>query len=117
MVTTTAGFVPGRVLTTTEAREAAPQLAQRFHAEGVNAGIVFFGPHRRPDAAIVPAALLELLAPYLEDVVAAEVIRERRLHDTGDRLTLAQLDARHGIDSESVAAEMEFLRRSLTAPS
>jgi hypothetical protein len=116
MSSTVADFTPNRVLTTTEAREAAPQLAQRFHDEGVSAGVVFFGPHRRPDAAIVPAALLELLAPYLEDLVAAEVIRERRLQDDAERLTLAELDERHGFDSASVAAEMEFLR-SLTAPS
>ena len=63
-------FKATRVLTTTEAREAIPSIAQRCHDQGIEAGIVFYGPQRRPEAAIIPVALLEALAPYLEDVFA-----------------------------------------------
>jgi hypothetical protein len=113
MVKPVLSFSPSRVLTTTEAREAAPALAQRFHEEGVEAGIVFYGPHRRPDAAIVPAALLEALAPYLEDLAVANEVRRRREEDTGERLSLAELDAKHGFTPEAVADEAAALRREL----
>ena len=80
-------FEAPEILTTTEARTGLSKLAAGFREEGIEAGIVFFGPHRRPDGAIVPAALLEALAPHLEDIVIAEGVRRRRAEDTGERLT------------------------------
>lgn len=106
-------FTPTRVLTTTEAREAIPSIAQRCHDEGIDAGIVFYGPQRRAEAAIIPVALLEALAPYLEDVALAETLRQRRAEDTGVRHTLAELDEVHGFDQADVGAAKDQLRRDL----
>ncbi|MGH3370293.1 MAG: hypothetical protein ACRDPR_09845 [Nocardioidaceae bacterium] len=106
-------FAPATVLTTTEARTQLPSLAESFRTEGVEAGVVFFGPHRHPDGAIVPAALLEALAPYLEDLVVAERVRQRLADDTGERLSLRQLDERLGLDRADVESEAAALRAEL----
>lgn len=100
---------PPKVLTTTEARTGLPKLAAEFHADGIEAGIVFFGPHRRPDGAIVPAAMLSALAPYLEDIVIAERVRRRRAEDTGERVTVEELIAASPFATDEVAAEADRL--------
>ena len=106
-------FKATKVLTTTEAREAIPSIARRCHDQGIAAGIVFYGPQRRPEAAIIPVALLEALAPYLEDVVLAETLRLRRAEDSGVRHTLDELDDIHGFDQADVETAKEQLRRDL----
>jgi hypothetical protein len=106
-------FHATNVLTTTEAREAIPRIAQRCHDQGIGAGIVFYGPQRRAEAAIIPIALLEALAPYLEDVVLAETLRLRKADDTGVRYTLDELDAEHGFVRAEVETAKEQLRRDL----
>ena len=106
-------LTPARVLTTTEAREAIPGIARRCHDEGIDAGIVFYGPQRRAQAAIVPIALLEALAPFLEDVVLAETLRQRRAEDSGVRRTLVELDLVHGFDADDVEAAKDQLRRDI----
>jgi antitoxin StbD len=110
------GVTPGWlrvVLNTSEAREAAPELARRYREQGINGEVVFFGSHRRPDAAVVPAALLEALAPYLEDLVVAERVRERLRADDGTRVSLAELDRRNRWTAGDIAAEAADLRREL----
>ncbi|MBK5224176.1 MAG: hypothetical protein JJE52_15140 [Acidimicrobiia bacterium] len=106
---------PTKVLTTTEARTGLPKLAAAFHAEGIEGGIVFFGPHRRPDGAIVPAAMLAALAPYLEDIVIAERVRQRRATDTGERITMAELIAGGRFDADEVSAEADKFAAELGA--
>ena len=113
MVSPVLSFSPTKVLTTTEAREAIPAIAKRCHDEGIDAGIVFYGPQRRAEAAIIPIALLEALAPYLEDIALAETLRQRRAQDNGVRHTLAELDALHGFDSAAVDADKVQLQRDL----
>lgn len=106
-------FSPTTVLTTTEAREAVPRLAQRFHREGIAAGIVYYGPQRQPHAAIVPIELLEALAPFVEDLVVAEALRSRRREDSGVRYSLAELDEIHGFGAERIEEEVAQLERDL----
>lgn len=113
MVAPALTLTPTRVLTTTEAREAIPSIALRCHELGIDAGIVFYGPQRRAEAAIIPVALLEALAPFLEDVALAETLRLRRAEDTGVRHTLAELDELHGFDPAAVDAAKDQLRRDL----
>ena len=113
MVAPVLNFRATKVLTTTEAREAMPSIAKQCHDEGINAGIVFYGPQRRPEAAIIPVALLEALAPYLEDVVLAETLRLRKAEDSGERYTLDELDAAHGFDHADVEEAKDQLRRDL----
>lgn len=105
----TASTVPRNVLTVTEAREAAPGLAREFRDKGIAGGVVFFGSHRRPDAAIVPGALLEALEPYLEDLVIAERVRGRS-DDDGETMTLAELDEAVGFNAEEVGLAAKELR-------
>jgi antitoxin StbD len=113
MASPISSFAPTRVLTTTEAREAMPGIAQRFHQEGLGSEIVFYGAHRRAEAAIVPVALLEALAPYLEDLVLAETLRARRSEDTGIRYTLDELDDVLEFDRDAVASAKAQLARDL----
>lgn len=97
------------VLSVTEARKALPQLARSFRGRSSDTGIVFFGSHRRADAAIVPAALIEKLEPYLEDLLIAERVRARSAAREGT-LTLEELDERLGLDPADVeAAKSEIL--------
>ena len=74
---------------------------------------MFYGPQQRAEAAIIPIALLEALAPYLEDIALAETLRQRRAQDNGVRHTLAELDALHGFDSAAVDAAKVQLQRDL----
>lgn len=111
--TSAPALAPTKVLTTTEARTDLPKLAASFHSEGVGAEIVFFGPHRRPDGAIVPAAMLAALAPYLEDIVIAERVRQRRAEDTGERVSVDELIAAGRFTADEVDAEAERLALEL----
>lgn len=95
------------VLSVSEARAAAPAIARRFRTEGITGEVVFFGSHRRPDAAIVPAALLEALGPFLEDLIIAEKVRARAAADSGDRTSLAELDRALGLSEADVADEAD----------
>lgn len=103
---------PRNVLTVTEAREAAPSLARKFRDEGLAGGVVFFGSHRRPDAAIVPGELLEALEPYLEDLVIAQRVRARAA-EGGEAITLDELDEALGFDAEEVELAATELREEL----
>lgn len=104
--------MPSRVLTTSEAREQVPAIAQRFREQGAAAEIVFFGPHRRAEAAIVPLALLEELAPLIEDFLLARRVRER-LASEAARVSLAEVDARLGLSDEELAVAERELRDEL----
>jgi antitoxin StbD len=104
-----ASLRPSHVLTTSEAREQVPALAQRFREQGADAEIVFFGPHRRAAGAIVPIALLEELAPLIEDLLVARRVRERLATDSGQRVSLERLDSRLAITPE----ELQQARRDL----
>ena len=103
---------PRNVLTVTEAREAAPGIAREFRDKGIAGGVVFFGSHRRPDAAIVPGVLLEALEPYLEDLVIAHRVRTRAT-EVGEALTLDELDEAVGFDTEDVELAAKELREEL----
>ncbi len=106
-------FRPTKVLTTTEARESAPELARRFREQGIDSEIVYFGPHRRPDAAIVPAALLEALGPYLEDLIVAERVRARLAADDGSRVSLVEYDRARGRTAIDLEPDVAAMRREL----
>lgn len=103
---------PRNVLTVTEAREAAPGLAREFRDKGIAGGIVFFGSHRRPDAAIVPGELLEALEPYLEDLVIAQRVRIRAVEGS-EAITLDELDEAVGFDADEVELAAKELREEL----
>jgi hypothetical protein len=107
-----ASTTPRHVLTVTEAREAAPRLAREFRDKGIAGGVVFFGSHRRPDAAIVPGELLEVLEPFLEDLVIAQRVRVRAAEGS-EALSLAELDAAVGFDTDEVELATTELRREL----
>jgi hypothetical protein len=92
---------PPTVMATSDLRKELPRIAARCRAEGAEAGIVYFGAYRHADAAIVPAALLDALIPYLEDIAIASRVRDR-LATASVELGLAELDVRLGFDKASV---------------
>ena len=61
-------------------------------------GSVLFGSRRRPEAAIVPYELIELLDAVIEDLVIAARVRERLDQDDGSRYTLDQVAAELGLE-------------------
>ena len=107
-------FVATKVMTTTEAREALPEVARRARVGGFDAEVLFFGPNRRPEVALVPAALLEILSPYIEDILIAEGVRARRAEYAGrPTTTLAEVDELLGFDPDAIAVQSEALATEL----
>lgn len=86
------------VLPTSEARKGLSAITKTFRTEGAKAGIVVFGSHRRPEAAVIPYELVELLDPIIEDLVIAARVRQRLTDDDGTRYTLDELAAEFDVD-------------------
>jgi len=61
---------------------------------------VLFGSHRRPEAAIIPYELVELLDPVIEDLVIAARVAERLAVDDGKRFRVDEAAAELGLDLE-----------------
>lgn len=86
------------VLSYREARVELANIRDRF-LEEADAPIVYFGAHRRPEAAIVPIAVVEQLLSRLDDAEIAELVRERR---SMDEEPLADVAARFGVDLDAL---------------
>ena len=89
---------PTEVLPTSEARKLLTAIVADFREHGAASGPVLFGSHRRPEAAIVPYELLELLDPVIEDLVIAARVRARLAEDDGTRLSVDEVAAKFGLD-------------------
>ena len=61
----------------------------------------------------MPAALLEALAPYLEDLLVAEGVRSRLAADDATRLSLAELVKRNGWSADEIKRDAAEMRREL----
>ena len=85
------------VLPTYEAREQLSKALARFRESGARSEPLFFGAHRRPEAAIVPFALLEELLPILDDIWIASEANERLSGDTGQRLSFDDVSSALGL--------------------
>jgi hypothetical protein len=90
--------LPGEILPTSEARAELTSITADFRVHGAAAGIVVFGNRRVPEAAVVPYELIELLDPYIEDLVIAARVRERLATDDGTRLSLTDVAAQFSIN-------------------
>jgi len=86
------------VLPTNEAREQLSKALARFRTRGARAEPIIFGAHRRPEAAVVPFALMEQLLPLLDDLWIAAEAGERLEGDNGERLTLEELVSNLGLN-------------------
>lgn len=73
-------------------------ITAEFRKRGAASGPVLFGSRRRPEAAIVPYELIELLDPVIEDLVVTARVRERLDADDGARYTVEQVAAEFGIE-------------------
>lgn len=82
------------VLSFREAREKLGSTVERFRQDE-DAEILVFGSHRRPEAAVVPIALVDTLLSRLDDEEIAEIVRERRDMDSEPLTDVAD---RFGID-------------------
>lgn len=89
---------PTEVLPTSEARRLLTTITGEFREHGAASGPVLFGSRRRPEAAIVPYELIELLDPVIEDLVIAARVRERLAEDDGTRYTLEEVAAEFGLE-------------------
>ena len=88
---------PSGVLPTSEARATLTAITAEFRDHGAASGVVVFGSRRRPEAAIVPYELIELLDPVIEDLVIAARVRERLAEDDGTRYSLDEVAAEFGL--------------------
>lgn len=79
-------------MTTTDARAQLGQIAARFDAGDLEP--VVFGPHRRPQAVIVPFAVWEQLLEPVEDELDAHSARARLAADTGARYSTTEVALR-----------------------
>jgi len=75
-----------------------PSITEALGEEGAAAGLVVFGAYRKPEAAVVPYELIELLDPIIEDLVIAARVEKRRADDDGRRYTLDEAAAELGLD-------------------
>jgi len=92
---------PVEVLPVGQAREEFSQVVRRFRAEGLSSRPVVFGSHRKPEAVTIPYELFVALLPAIEDVLLAEIVRERQGQDQiewGEALDAA------GVSPDDVAA-------------
>ena len=89
---------PTEVLPTSEARKLLTAITAEFREHGTASGPVLFGSRRRPEAAIIPYELVELLDPIIEDLVIAARVRERLADDDGTRFTVDEVAARFDLD-------------------
>ena len=100
----TSPYTPTRVLDTSEARKGLSRLAAKAREQGARSEIVFCGPYRHPDLAIVPAALLEIIGPYIEDILIAERVSTRRAECQGGGVSPDELIESLGVSDEDVEA-------------
>jgi hypothetical protein len=91
---------PVDVLPTSEARRALSQTARRFLELGAEAEPVFFGAHRKPAGVILSFERYMQLLDRLDDLAIAQLVRDRDGADTGRRITLDELMAKHGLSRE-----------------
>jgi len=87
-----------QVLPTNEVRSDLSAITAAFRKEGATGGIVIFGAYRRPQAAVIPYELVELLDPVIEDLVISLRVRDRLSQDDGGRRSLAEVAADLGVD-------------------
>ena len=73
-----------RVRTSREAREEIGATLARFQSEGATAEPLVFGPHRNPQAAVIPFELYERLESILEDLELAETLASRMSQPPSD---------------------------------
>lgn len=86
------------VLSFREARNELGHTLDRFR-EGADAEIVYFGSHRRAEAAIVSIEVVDQLISRLDDAEIAEIVRERR--DMAE-VPLSDVAARFGVDLDKL---------------
>ena len=91
-------FPATEVLPTGEARKHLTTITAFFREHGAAGGPILFGSRRKPEAAIVPYELIQLLDPIIEDLVIAARARERLAADDGARHTLDDVAASFGIE-------------------
>lgn len=84
--------------TVSDTRRNLSRHLQRFREEGVDAEPVVFGSNRRPDAALLPYEMFELLLELAEDIVIAQRVREHEAMDSGNRTFLADVAAELDVD-------------------
>lgn len=86
------------VLSFREARSELGHTLDRFR-EGTDAEIVYFGSHRRAEAAIVSIEVVDQLISRLDDAEIAAIVRERR--DMAE-VPLSDVAARFGVDLDKL---------------
>jgi DUF1365 family protein len=74
----------------------------RFREQGLEAEPVLFGDRRRPEAALLPYEMFQLLLDLAEDAAIAYRVRERIATDDGARVSLADVAAELGVNLDEL---------------
>ena len=85
------------VLPAKEAREALSAALRRFRNEGIHAEPLIFGVHRKPEAAVIPYELYQLIEDIVDDLAIMEEIRPR-LDRKAEDIGMNELLDKAGID-------------------
>ena len=88
--------------TISDARKDLTRHVARFREQGLDAEPVLFGDRRRPEAALLPYEMFQLLLDLAEDAAIAHRVRERTETDDGTRVSLADVAAELGVDLDEL---------------
>lgn len=86
------------VLPTREARRRLSGFLKESRERGADADPVFFGAHRKPEAVVLSYAAYQDLVDALDDVLISREVATRDAADDGERLELADLIRRQGLE-------------------
>ena len=82
---------------TAETRRTFTGILASIRKNGSAGGIVVFGGHRKPEAAIVPYEIVEALQPQIDQLISEARLRHRIANDSGVRFTNADVAAEFGL--------------------
>jgi antitoxin StbD len=85
----------------TEARNDFSRVVARFREEGLMAEPVIYGSHRKPEAVTIPYEMFERLLPAMEEILLAEMVRERLSEPV---IEWSEALVRMGLSDDEVAA-------------
>ncbi len=86
------------VIPSAEARDHLSSYLKLFREQRAQADPVVFGSHRKPEGVILSYERYEWLTEVLDELVAAEEVREALAKDTGKRAELSDVAREAGFD-------------------
>ena len=87
-----------KVIPAADARRDLPKYLRNFRKSPTQAAPVIFGPHRKPEAVLLPIEQYEALLDRVEELTVRQEIADVLAKDSGKRRDVADLAREHGFD-------------------